>query len=217
MDRAYWENHAAAFAVLGRLHREPPSDEALASITGLLDEWPLPGTPGAAAGLDRLRRSRDAGEDAAAVRADHDRLYGVSAVALVAPYESVHRGQDRLVFDTATLQVRESYRAIGLQAPRLNLEPDDHIGLEFDFVAQAVLRAIGSPDDAVAEAALEPARAFLVEHLLPWAPAMLVRAATTARTDFMAGIALLSSGALDSARAAFGLPAEDATGSAADR
>ncbi|MEQ6900103.1 molecular chaperone TorD family protein [Nocardioides sp. YIM 152588] len=209
-DRTLWEHHAAAFGVLGRLHREPPSDEALTAIGALLDEWPLPDGPDAAAGLARLRCSRDAGEDAARVRADHDRLYGVSAVALVAPYESVHRGEDRLVFDTATLEVREAYRALGLQAPQLNLEPDDHIGLELDFMAQALLRAVGAPDDALAEAALAPARAFLADHLLPWAPAVLARVEEAARTDFMAGVALLTRGALDSCRSALGLPESDA-------
>ncbi len=196
-----WDALAAAFGTLGRLHREPPDAAMLEGIAGLLDEWPLVDTDEARLGLQRLRRSRELGEDADSIRRDHDRMYGVSATAKVPPYESVHRGVDGLVFDAQTLEVRDAYRALGLRAPLLNREPDDHIGLEFDFVAQALLMAL----DAVESQTLDPlvpvasARSFLRDHLLPWAPAMLRQLADGADTDFMVGVALLSQGALTSA------------------
>ncbi len=199
-----WDALAAAFGTLGRLHRQPPDQETLVALHALLDEWPLPDTDDARAGLERMRRSSELHESAESIRSDHDRLYGVSATAAVAPYESVQRGIDRLVFDRQTHQVREVYRTFGLSAPNLHREPDDHIGLEFDFVAQMLLRAL----DEIADDAGDPQvplaaiRAFLHEHLSTWAPAMLGEVVSHAHTEFMSGVALLSRGALESAAAA---------------
>ncbi|MBK8447195.1 MAG: molecular chaperone TorD family protein [Micropruina sp.] len=193
------ENLAAGFASLGRLHRDPPSQHVLDAVRELLDDWPLPDTEAAARGIDSWRRSAAAAEDAELVRTDHDRLYGAAAEALVAPYESVHRGADGLVFDRYTLDVRQAYARLGLVAPALNREPDDHIGLEFDFVAQALLQLLETGDAAIAETV----RAFLHDHLLVWAPDLLSAVEQRADTDFMRGLAQLSQGALQSARASF--------------
>lgn len=199
MDRRQrWENLAAGFAVLGRFHREAPDEGALRGVTGLLDEWPLAGTEPAERGLALLRASAGAGEDVATIAADRARLYGEAALAVVAPYESVHRSKDHLVFERHTLQARAAYRRLNLQAPHLNREPDDHIGLEFDFMAQALLRALDDADPALG---LSAATDFLHDRLLPWAPGMLAKLETAASTRFMAGLAALSLGALESASA----------------
>jgi len=202
-EQERWDALAAAFGTLGRLHRQSPDRETLAALRGLLDEWPLPHTDDARAGLDRMRRSAELHETVEAIRSDHDRLYGVSATAAVAPYESVQRGIDRLVFDQETHVVRAVYRRFGLSAPNLHREPDDHIGLEFDFVAHLMLRVLDevSRDPGDPQVPLSAARAFLDEHLLMWAPAMLAEAVSLAHTEFMAGVALLSRGALESADA----------------
>lgn len=202
-DRDTWDAMAAAFGVLGRLHREPPEQQALDSIRSLADDWPLNDTDDSLAGIECLHRSAVAGERASAVRSDHDRLYGVSATARVAPYESVWRSAEKLVFDEETMQVRQSYRAAGLSAPDLHREPDDHVGLEFDFVAQLLLRALDAPSEEPSARCvpLQMARLFLDDHLNAWAPAMLTAAAAEARTEFMAGVALLSRGALVTATA----------------
>lgn len=196
-SREDWDGLAAGFGALGRLHRTAPDQEVLDAVRAMMDEWPLPGTEAARHGIALMKASADAGENADTVRADHARLYGVFAAALVAPYESVHRGQDKLVFDSQTLQIRQAYRRLGLQAPHLNREPDDHIGLEFDFMAHALDLAGRSRDPREALAA---ARTVLEDHLLQWAPGMLAAVAEAATTAFMAGVAWLSIGTLDSAR-----------------
>ncbi|WP_324653588.1 TorD/DmsD family molecular chaperone [Georgenia sp. H159] len=208
-DTTQLEALDVAFSVLGRFHLEAPDEETLAAFWELLDEWPLPGTAGATTGLELMRTARAAGEDAATIRADHARLYGHTAVARVAPYESVHRGKERLLFDEHTLQVRDTYRSLSLQAPRLNREPDDHLGLELDFLAQSCARALdaleqGSEPDAARYVRL--GADFLRDHLLPWAPDMLERAVAAAGTRFMAGLAHLSLGALETYAEFTGVP-----------
>lgn len=196
-----WDGFAAAFGVLGKLHREAPDEAELAAFRGLQPQWPLAETPRAREGMAALDRSAALGETARQIADDHNRLYGDTARALVAPYESVHRGVEGLVFDDATMDVRAAYRQLGLQAPKLNREPDDHIGLEFDFVAQLCLQALDALDEDRADDAerlLDTLRRFLHDHLQQWAPGMLGQVATLAGTRFMAGLALLSQGALSS-------------------
>ena len=193
-DAETYEALATAFHVLGRFHLQPPGEEALAEFFQMLEQWPLAGTEPARAGMDLMRAARAAGESAAQIREDHAALYGTLAVAAVAPYESVHRGVERLVFDDHTLQVRAAYTAFGLRAPHVNREPDDHIGLEFDFVAQTLLRAAQDGD----ERALRAGADFWRDHLACWAPDMLDRVRAAARTRFMAGVAELSQAALAS-------------------
>ena len=190
---------ATAFATLGSLHRVAPSDPVLTALHELRDEWPLAETEEAANGLDSWRRSELAHEDADAIRADLERIYGFAAVAVVSPYESVHRDPDRLVFDTSTLAVRQAYARLSLRAPALNREPDDHIGLEFGFVGQALLQALDEPD---AGPTLGVVRAFLDDHLLAWAPVALTAVEQACATAFVRGLAQLSRGALASADAA---------------
>lgn len=195
-----WDALAAAFATLGSLHREVPDEARLAAFEELLDEWPLPETDEARLGAERVRRSQELSEGVEAIRSDHDRLYGVSATALVAPYESVHRGIEGLVFDAHTLDVRRAYETLGLSAPKLHREPDDHIGLEFDFIAQALVMALDAVEAGHdAGETIRIARSFLHEHLLSWCPVMLDDVAHKATSEFMAGVALLSQGALRSA------------------
>lgn len=200
VDRENWDALAAGFGVLGRLHRQAPTQEELDTLRGMADEWPLPDTPAAQSGMAAWLESAQRREGADTVAADLNRLYGVTAKALVAPYESVHRGDDGLVFDEHTLQIRAAYRQLGLQAPLLGREPDDHLGLEFDFVAQAFGKAVeGDPT-----LALEMARTFLHEHLVVWAPTVLDRVEELAQTRFLVGVAQLSHGALVSATEVLG-------------
>lgn len=190
---------AAAFATLGRLHLMSPDEETLSLMKDLLDEWPFEAEGDTEFGLTELRASFEDKETVVDIRRDHNLLYGVTATAKVPPYESVHRGDDGLVFDEETLQVRAEYRKLGLQAPKLNREPDDHIGLEFNFIAQSALKALdaleaGSETDASRYYGIGVQ--FMNSHIMEWAPLMLEDAAEQADTRFYRAIMYLSLGAL---------------------
>ena len=192
---------AAAFTTLGRLQVQPSSAETMVQVVSLLDEWPIPASDElTAAGIAALRASHAAGEDEKDVRRDHDLLYGITANAKVPPFESVHRSVEGLVFNEETLEVRDQYRRLGLQAPKLNREPDDHIGLELDFLAQCCVSALTAVEQGAhlaAERYVHIAADFTRDHLLVWAPEMLARAEEEARTEWMRGLELLSRGALN--------------------
>ncbi len=190
---------AAAFVTLGRLHLDAPSEETIAQLAQMYHDWPLPLDGETAAGIEQWEASFEAGESAREMRDDLNDLYGRTARAKVAPFESVHRGRDGLVFDEETLQVRQEYRQLGLQAPNLHKEPDDHIGLEFDFVAQGLVRALTALEhDAEndAERYVSIVWRFYRDHLAQWAPEMLTKARDAAETHFYRGVMSLSLGSL---------------------
>ncbi|KTF03608.1 MULTISPECIES: molecular chaperone [Trueperella] len=193
---------AAAFLTLGRLHLDAPDEATLGQLRQMYTEWPLAGTksPHTAAGLLDWAESFEKGESTDQLRSDINALYGRTATALVPPFESVHRGKDGLVFDEETLQVRAEYRQLGLEAPYLHKEPDDHVGLEFDFVAQGLVRTLGALEVSAltdANRYIDVVGRFYREHLELWAPQMLAAAREHAATAFYRGVLALSLGALE--------------------
>jgi len=138
-------------------------------------------------------------EEMAAIKADHLQLFiGVDHV--MAPvWESVYFTERRLTFQEQTLQVREWYARFDLQIERLHREPDDHIGLEFSFVAHLAARALQAMDDAdpdLLDTLLQAQRDFLSVHLLRWGPAWAKLVKKHAQTDFYRALAYLTNGAL---------------------
>lgn len=213
------EAFAAAFSALSSIQLEPASDEIFEAVTAILDEWPLPREAGAKLsddqdcenqltkngmqltdlGLNQLQASSDSVETYDQRFHDQDLLYGISSTSKVPPFESVHRSPDGLVFDLETLAVRECYRKLDLEAPKLNSEPDDHIGLEINFLMTACLRAhqaLTSGDQQEATRLTWIAADFTRDHLLQWAPQMLAEATQAAQTHWVKGMELLTLGTI---------------------
>lgn len=210
VDAAALDAFAASFLVLGRLHLGHATTDTRREMYSQLSDWPFWGEPSPlpkladlhtethaahTRGIDLLQRSWESHEDDEAIRMDLDFLYGVSAHARVSPFESVHVGQEQLVFDTETIQVRLYYSQLGLQAPRLHTEPDDHLGLEFAFLSQGCQQMMTALEQGRVEdyaRVRDIVTAFTSEHPLRWVPAMLRQAEAQAQTDWMRGIEALS-------------------------
>lgn len=196
----------AVWTVLARVLAGPPTPEALDALRSaeLLRDWPLLDPPGPAptdlgAGLESLVASRNEGEDVAVVADDHMRLLRGPRSALACPYESVHRSREGLIFERETLQVRDWYSRFGLQAPRLDRDPDDRIDLELEFCSTLLRRGIDAFDrgDEHAGHTLFAAHDdFCREHLLVWAPAFFDQLLSGASTHFYRGVAQLGSHAV---------------------
>ena len=134
-----------------------------------------------------------------ALQADNLRMF-IGLDKVPAPmWESVYFSEKKLIFQEQTLQVREWYARFGLQAERINREPDDHIGLEMLFIAHLAslaLQAIEQNDENKLNDILQAQREFLSDHLLRWGPAWAKLVKQHAATDFYRGIAHLTHGAL---------------------
>lgn len=197
---------AAAATILSRLLLAAPDAEVLDATRDpvMLADWPLPSGEIATRGLDLLATSRERGEDAAAVKRDHARLFIGPDTLRAAPYESVHRSTDGLVFEAETMAVRAFYARFGLESARLGREPDDHIGLEFAFVAELATRAldaIEAGDDGERSRVLDAMREFLEAHLLVWGPDLMVMVGERAETAYYQGVSALGFGTLEHAAA----------------
>ena len=208
VDRDEWQGlqarQAVAYHFLGRCFHAPPGAAWLEALARdrLFQAWPLPsGDEDTAAGLALLAAYCERWDRArlAALTWDFNRLFVGPGEMLAPPWESVHRSKTKLTFQEPTLQVRALYEAFGVQAPALHREPDDHLGLELDFLATLSERAVEAAaggDGEQLEGCLQAQRNFLQDHLLAWAPACLALVEAHAETDYYRGAAKLARGAL---------------------
>ena len=143
---------------------ESPSDEVLDRLIeqrALMLEQPFSAVAPAAASQLHDVLARAASEEGAAVktalRRDYAYLFYMVGSSGTSPFESVYRTDDRTMFGPTTLEVREAYRAWGVQVPGQGSVPDDHLGFELLFLAHVLGEAeramAGEDEDADASAA----------------------------------------------------------------
>ena len=133
------------------------------------------------------------------LNSDYNRLLVGPGNPLAPPWESFYFNTQGLLFQQQTLQVREWFHRFDLKSAKLHNEPDDHIGLEFAFLAHLAARAVAAieRDDAEAGETLRQAqRDFFAMHLNQWGPAWCEKMLQSARTPFYQGVALLVRGSL---------------------
>jgi TorA maturation chaperone TorD len=124
--------------IVGRMLQVQPTSEVLDAFVSALPEFgPV---------------------DVEAIGQDYLRLFVGLGTPLAPPWESAWASDARLLFQRETLDVRYWYRSAGLEIAALHHEPDDHIGLELEYVGLMLERA-----DA------ESAAAFTRAHPLAWA------------------------------------------------
>ena len=133
-----------------------------------------------------------------AMRIDYTRLFIGPGTVLTPPWESVFFSEERLTFQESTLHVREWYRRFGLEIKKLHNEPDDHIGLELEFLAHLAKLGVAATQgtDQPPQELLDAQRAFLTEHVMKWAPVWCGQVREQAKTNFYRGIALMTRGVL---------------------
>lgn len=197
---------AGAYAFLGGMLLAPPTALRLSRLAepGMLDDWPMRPDEATTRGLLLLAAGTQ--EDPHDVAADHAQLFVGPGPLLVPPYESVYRTPERLLFEEPTMQVRAAYAEFGLQAPLLYREPDDHIGLELQFLCAlctGALDALQSGDATGAERHVAAHARFLVDHVLTWAEEFLDLLDARAETDLYRALAALTRGTVDQAAATF--------------
>jgi TorA maturation chaperone TorD len=125
---------------------------------------------------------------------DYTRMFIGPAKLPAPPWESVYRDKDHLHFSKETLDVRNAYLKYSLLPMDFGREPEDHIGLELDFMHQLCERAKEKArisDKTGLLEILKDQKAFLGEHLLRWVPDWTRDVVNSAETDFYRGMGLL--------------------------
>lgn len=102
---------------------------------------------------------------------EYNRLFVGPAKLLAPPFESVYRNAAGLVMQEETLEVRDFYRKAGLEVSGKNTMPDDHLGLELEFICYLLAKA-GLKTEAgethAADSYLEVYRDFFAAHIQTW-------------------------------------------------
>lgn len=209
---------AAACNTLAAFLLSAPSQQVLDQVRDplLLASWPTPPSTDRTAGIAHLTRSLQDGENQLTVRQDYNVLFVGPDRMKAPPYESVHLSQDKLVFEQQTFVVRAAYARFGLAAPKLNQEPDDHMGLELEFLATLAVKALDCIEEVKAasdleaktaelNAVLSAMHAFLDQHVLRWGPEFFTLIVEHAETEFYRGVGVLGLATLEHGGQSFGL------------
>jgi len=104
---------------------------------------------------------------------EYTRLFIGPTTLPAPPWESVYLTKERLIFQESTLKVRQCYLKYNYLPANYRSEPDDHIALELDFMANlSHLTENFFQEGKISEGVdiLKDQKAFLEEHLLVWAP-----------------------------------------------
>ena len=188
-------------------YREPTRAflDALASADFLSAAPFSPEHPEAAEGLRLLSISLESfrngrvGKEVENLQLDYFRLFIGAGTPAAPPWESYYRTEERLLCSHYTLDVRSWYERFGLVSDCRDKEPEDHIGLELEFMAHLCdgwKRCCLRGDEKGAAAYLEAQRGFLEAHLLEWASSFCRDVVRFAETPFFAGLAGLTEGFL---------------------
>jgi len=139
---------------------------------------------------------------------DYARIFlGVSRGSAAFPYESVYTSESRMFMQESRDEVLTVFRAEGLDRAEDFNEPEDHIALEFEFMAflsQKTIDALQEGEDEDVVRYLEKQNAFLEEHILTWVPDFCRDVDRFAKTDFYKAAAKITQGFLDIEKAVIG-------------
>ncbi len=115
------------------------------------------------------------------------------------PFESVYTSEKHLMMQDSRDEVRAIYLSCGIDKADSWREGEDHVALEFEFMATLAARcaaALRAGELDRASSLLETQQAFLEDHLAPWVPAMCKAMEHFAHTEFYQGLAQLAEGFL---------------------
>jgi TorA maturation chaperone TorD len=105
------------------------------------------------------------------LRSEYTRLFIGPASLPSPPWESVHKSGEKLLMQKETLEVRMIYKRNGFVSKAYPHEPDDHIGIELDFMYRLsgrISESLETDNLERASSLISEQQAFLAEHLLAW-------------------------------------------------
>lgn len=122
----------------------------------------------------RSLKNEDLRELNSDLKAEFARLFLGPNRLLAPPFESVYLSPRRRMMGDETMNVREKYKKMGMEILENENIPDDHIGLELEFMYYLCYKALEyCKDNANSKYIIENIKMqnqFISEHLIKWVP-----------------------------------------------
>jgi TorA maturation chaperone TorD len=215
-DSHEWRGHL--YALLGLAYYREPTREF---IQGLVEFDPFSQSPFLAVDEQMARglrlvsaslepfRGGVSNRRLEGLQGDHCQLFVGSGMPMAPPWESFYRTEEGLMVSNHTLEVRAFYERFGLVSERKEQEPEDHIGLELEFMAclcDRHMECLRKRDVGQANVIVNGQRDFLDGHLLRWVSRFCEEVDRFAWSDFFRGMARFTEGFLAWDRRLLGEP-----------
>lgn len=206
MDTNFWQDYIVALQLFSQVLQNSPDKELLRALADDelledLSQWdclrPCEGLDTEAsmtALVAHYGGARQGSMDQLylALHTDHVQLFS-GPEPKAAPWESVWREKDRLLFGQSTEAVANTYLDWGIRIEQAGHDPEDHLGLELAFACY-LLQVMQEDPEVTGADGKTPGDAlavFLREHLLLWADDCLRAASSAAVTPFYGHVPVL--------------------------
>jgi TorA maturation chaperone TorD len=116
------------------------------------------------------------------------------------PSESAYMSTDHLIMGKARDDVLALYRTMSLERNIDFTEPEDHIALELQFMADLsakATQALRTGNQGDARRYLEVQRSFLKDHLMKWVPLLVADVLKSGRREFYKAVAKVTRGFIE--------------------
>ena len=110
------------------------------------------------------------------------------------PYASFYLSESKTVMTDVTSDVRKRYLDAGMAVKDLYSTPDDHIGIELEFISYLTEKIIDLYEDgqrSEASRLFEIRHNFINEHMALWVPVFVEKILESTQEDFYKGAAIV--------------------------
>ncbi len=128
---------------------------------------------------------------------DHLILFGGKGKSAAPPYTSVYLSRDHIMNDIWSLEVRKIYNAYGWKSKYEGEIPDDHLGIELQFI-NLLLDKYPELEDGVCRSEIRKDLVkFIGNYIIPWIDDWNKSIQDNAVSDFYKGIGYLTVSAIE--------------------
>lgn len=126
-----------------------------------------------------------------ALKVDATYLFAGTQTLHSPPWESFYKNKERMIFQKETLEVRNWYKKYGFELRNKSSEPDDHIGIELEFISKVIADITSSNSKQEAIDLLTDVSDFIEKHPLSFVDEWAKRIKQLSQTDFYRGLAYI--------------------------
>lgn len=125
------------------------------------------------------------------ILADHLNLFGGSGEGSAPPYESFYRSKEHLLNQEQAREVRNIYRSYGWKSSAEGQIPDDHLGIEIQFLNLMLEKYLDIEDNACHRELQKDIKKFIDTHIQAWIKEWNNDVQQNAISDFYRGVGYL--------------------------